>query len=357
MYSNTPKYNVIGIMSGTSLDGLDLAACTFHSVDSHWTYSIVTAETLPYPSELKEQLSGVFAADARHLSHFHALYGHYLGKQVANFTKRTGFPAHFVASHGHTIFHDPKAGFTTQIGDGAAIAMQSSLPVVCDFRTSDVAAGGQGAPLVPIGDKLLFSNYDACLNLGGIANISMDHQNQRIAYDICPVNMALNYFTQQLGLDYDADGAIARSGKTIQKTLDALKALDYFSQPFPKTLGREWFETEMLPLLRTDAQNKIPDILHTCVHLAASEIAATLNQFKLKNALITGGGAFNSFLIHCIRQQTDCKITLPEPLLINFKEALIFAFLGVLRWTHQTNCLASVTGASKNVTGGAIYLP
>jgi anhydro-N-acetylmuramic acid kinase len=169
--------------------------------------------------------------------------------------------------------------------------------------------------------------------------------------------MALNYLTQQLGLDYDADGAIARSGKTIQKTLDALKALDYFSQTFPKTLGREWFETEMRPLLQTHVPNRIPDILHTCVHLAASEIASNLNHFKLKNVLITGGGAFNTFLIDSIRQQTDCKIILPDPMLINFKEALIFAFLGVLRWTQQANCLASVTGAKKNVAGGAIYLP
>lgn len=344
-------------MSGTSLDGIDLAACTFRQVDGNWTFQIHATETLAYPNELKDQLSGLFAADARNYCRFQAFYGHYIGKQAANFIHKTGFKAHFIASHGHTIFHDPMAGYTAQIGDGAAIAIESSLPVVCDFRTTDVAAGGQGAPLVPIGDKLLFANYDACLNLGGIGNISFDYQNQRIAYDICPVNMALNYLTNQLGLEFDANGAIAKSGKTNQPILNKLKELDYFSQPFPKTLGREWFETKMLPLIQTHDLNKIPDILHTCVHLAASEIAATLNHFKLKNALITGGGAFNSFLIDCIGQQTDCKITLPEPILINFKEALLFAFLGVLRWTHQTNCLASVTGASKNVTGGAIYLP
>lgn len=357
MFSNTQEYNVIGLMSGTSLDGTDLAACTFRFINNQWTYNIVAAETRAYPNDLKTELAGLYAMDARNFSRFHAYYGHYLGKLVAEFALKTKFQAEFVASHGHTIFHDPQTGYTAQIGDGAAIAFQSKLPVVCDFRTSDVAAGGQGAPLVPIGDKLLFGSYDACLNLGGIANISMDYQGSRIAYDICPVNMAFNFLSNQLGFEYDDDGRMAESGKTIQALLNQFLQLDYFAQTFPKSLGREWFENNMLPLIKTDDKTQIPDLLRTCLDLASIQIANNLNKFNIKDVMVTGGGAFNKFLLNSIRKHTLCNIEVPDSVLVNFKEALIFAFLGVLRWNNQANCLASVTGANKNVCGGAIYLP
>jgi anhydro-N-acetylmuramic acid kinase len=261
-----------------------------------------------------------------------------------------------VASHGHTIFHNPLLHYTTQIGEGAAIAAGCGLPVVCDFRTGDVAAGGQGAPLVPLGDELLFGDYDYCLNLGGFANISMQSLNNRIAFDIVPANIILNHFANQRGKAYDPNGEIAASGQVQENLLQSLNDLAYYHIRPPKSLGREWVESEVLPLL-SDTGLELEDAACTfCEHIA-QQIAACLENGPQKKMLVTGGGAFNTYLVQRITALTQVKLIVPDVKTVNYKEALVFAFLGLLRMQAKPNCLASVTGASHNVSGGAVYLP
>jgi anhydro-N-acetylmuramic acid kinase len=280
-------------------------------------------------------------------------YGRLLGNFVKNFIKEYQIKADFVASHGHTVFHQPDKGFTAQIGDGAAIAAVAQLPVVCDFRTMDVALGGQGAPLVPIGDKLLFSDYHYCLNIGGIANISFDENGTRKAFDISPANMALNYFADKIGLPYDKDGELSKKGQLKNNLFQELNALDFYQIHSSKSLGREWFETFFLPIV-LKYNYSVEDSLRTLVEHIAFQIGKVCK--KQGNILITGGGAKNKFLIECIFKYTpSCQICIPDTLLIDYKEALIFAFLGLLRMEEQVNCLKSVTGAGKDSIGGAVY--
>ena len=357
MYSEKKNTNVIGLMSGTSLDGLDLAACTFHVDDNRIDFHIESAITIPYDAEMKRQLEGLYNADARAFAQFHATFGHYLGVQVARFVKSTGFHPDFVASHGHTVFHDPGAGFTSQIGDGAAIAIECGFQVVCDFRTTDVAAGGQGAPLVPIGDKLLFSSWDACLNIGGIANISFDVSGNRIAYDICPANMVLNYLAAKLGHSFDDNGLLASSGKVLYGLLEELLTLDYFHQSYPKSLGREWFEEKIMGHICEYSESSVPDLLCTFTEMIAVLVSKEVHAGQIHKMLVTGGGAHNGYLLQRLRYHCACELEVPDALIVNYKEALVFAFLGLLRMNNQHNCLSSVTGACRNVTGGAVYLP
>ncbi len=341
-------------MSGTSLDGLDIAFCEFRFDSGHWDYSIVHALTIPYSEAWSERLlllpdstaAGFAAAD-------HA-YGHLLGKLTREFIDKYHIKADFIASHGHTIFHQPDQGFTSQIGNGAAIKSETGLTVICDFRSGDVANGGQGAPLVPAGDKLLFSDYDYCLNLGGFSNISFDRQGDRIAFDICPVNIVLNELAQREGLPFDRDGEIAASGRTSIQLLDALDNLPFYRQSGPKSLGKEWVAEVIFPLLQSSGlSNK--DLLNTfCTHIA-HQLAVNTGTEKHKKILVTGGGAHNKYLISLIRYHISPQLIIPNTLTINYKEALIFAFLGVLRLRNEINCLKTVTGAKKDDSWGAIY--
>lgn len=351
-------YSVIGLMSGTSLDGVDVAYCRFY-YKNEWRFSIEKAEEIIYSKEWKERLSIAPTLSGLELSQLHVDYGVYLGTIVKEFIESKNSKVDFVASHGHTVFHTPHTGLTLQIGGGAAIAAQCGLPVICDFRTTDVAYGGQGAPLVPIGDSLLFNEYRFCLNLGGIANISFQQENNRLAFDICPVNMALNQLSQELGLEYDKDGIHAQEGTINPPLLKNLNALDFYSQDGPKSLGREWFETNFLPLINNPAIS-INDRLATVCEHAAIQIATTINKQSPSvedKLLITGGGAFNDYLIERIQHHTKATVVLPDVEIIKYKEALIFAFLGVLRIDGIDNCLSSVTGASKNSCSGALYMP
>jgi len=255
--------------------------------------------------------------------------------------------------YGHTIFHQPNNHLTTQIGNGANITAITKLPVICDFRSTDVALGGQGAPLVPIGDELLFSNYDYCINLGGIANISYKKDKQRIAFDICPVNMVLNYLSQKIGFNYDDKGKMASKGKTDKELLDKLNKLNYYKNTSPKSLGIEWIEKEIFPLLNT-SKISFEDQLSTFVAHIVLQISKTISGTN-KKIIITGGGAYNTYLIEQLNKATKNQIIIPSKEIIEFKEALIFAFLGVLRWRKEPNCLKSVTEAKNNNVGGCIY--
>ena len=348
-------HKVIGLMSGTSLDGLDLAFCTFSIEAEQYKFKIDACETVPYDAAWKSRLADLPLKDALTFVKTHTDYGHYVGQLVKSFVKRHDLQPDFVASHGHTIFHQPDKGLTSQIGDGAAIAAECGLPVVCDFRTSDVAYGGQGAPLVPVGDRLLFSEFDCCLNLGGFGNISYELDTLRIAFDTCPVNIVLNYLAGKAGLPYDEDGKLASNGNVIPSLLERLNSLQYYHHQPPKSLGREWVENEFLPMIST-GNFSLPDLLATVTEHIAFQIAACVPDSAV-NMVVTGGGAFNKYLISKLKSHTKVELMIPPADIINYKEALIFALLGLLRMNRIPNCLPSVTGARNAATGGTVYMP
>lgn len=342
--------NILGLMSGTSLDGTDLALC---DIDEHG-YRILVAETVPYDDTLRNKLATLEQASALEYVKVNVELGHYFGKIINDFIKRNNCHIDAIASHGHTIFHQPEIGLTTQIGDGNSIAAETGLPVVYDFRTLDVALGGQGAPLVPIGDELLFGEYDACLNLGGIANVSYRVDGKRIAYDICPCNMILNRLASRMNLAYDPDGQNARSGHVNQYLKSQLDNIEYYFINHPKSLGKEWFLKYFWPFFDSvDCSTK--DLLATAVEHIATQIALSLRRAGVKTLLVTGGGALNTYLVERVSAiEPSIDVTIPDELIINYKEALIFAFLGYLRLNRKINTLSSVTGAKMDSVGGVV---
>lgn len=350
------NFKVIGLMSGTSLDGLDIAYCHFKKGEKGWTYALKNATTLKYPSVWVEKLSTAQRLSGEELVGLDAAYGQFLGKACDDFRKRHKIKVDFIASHGHTIFHQPKKGFTYQLGDGTALHAGSGIPVVCDFRSLDVMLGGEGAPLVPVGDKFLFLEYDVCLNLGGIANLSMDVKGKRIAFDVCFSNMGLNYLMAKVGKEFDEDGAMSSEGKVYLPMLKELNRVYSLLRKRRPSLGREIFEQRIKPILDT-AGIKLKDKLNTFTLSCAKEIAyAILSSKKNSKVLCTGGGTFNSFFISQLLEQCGDNATLiiPEADIIKFKEAIVFAFLGVLKVRGEVNCLRSVTGAGRNSSSGTL---
>ena len=351
-------YHTIGVMSGTSLDGLDMAYCIFNFIENEWKYEVVAAETLAYQQNFKDTLSSIHKTSAQSISLFDIEYGRWIGETISDFiTKNNIKEIDFIASHGHTIFHQPEKRFTLQVGNGNSIAAASGCNVIYDFRKLDVALGGQGAPLVPVGDHLLFSDYTFCLNLGGFANISFVEKNKRIAFDICPVNIILNYIANKAGKDYDENGDMAASGKLNSGLLEQLNSLDFYQSDYPKSLGREWVEKNILPTL-DDETFPVEELMHTCCEHIAMQISSVINQHDKNhgNVLVTGGGAFNKFLIEKLKNKTKAEIILPGKKVINYKEALIFAFLGVLRMEQKINVYAGVTGASEDSCSGVLVI-
>ena len=353
---NKKSWNGIGVMSGTSLDGLDLAYCHFEKNSGGWDYKIMKAETFPYESCFRRQLAHATKCSALEYAKLHVELGEVIAKHINEWLEANDKPD-FIASHGHTIFHQPEIGLTTQIGSGAVIAAKTGIKTICDFRTTDVALHGQGAPLVPIGDELLFQEFDACLNLGGFSNISFRYNNRRIAFDISPCNMALNYLAKRSGLEYDSDGAMARSGHCLPMLLNELNNLDYYQKSHPKSLAKEWFDAIFLPILcKYLEENILQDCMRTVVEHISQQIAQSI-PFKNGKMLVTGGGTWNTFLIEKIQEKSRANVLVPDSLTINYKEALVFAFLGLLRLESSHNCLSSVTGSDSDNCGGAIYLP
>jgi anhydro-N-acetylmuramic acid kinase len=341
----------LGIMSGTSLDGVDLALCRFKENKGIWKYDILDAVTVPYTTNWESKLRSAHRLNVQDFLLLHNEYGKYIGNLAKQFLEKKPAPD-IISSHGHTIFHQPENGFTFQLGNGAAIAANTHITTISDFRSLDVALGGQGAPLVPVGDELLFREYDYCLNLGGIANISFDQNNERKAYDICPVNQVLNHLASQKHKLYDKDGEIGASGKIDISLLNSLNSLDYYSQKYPKSLSREWIEQNINTLL-TDSAISTEDQLATFYEHISYQISRSV--FTNGKIMVTGGGAKNKFLIKKLFEKLSCEIVIPDDQLIDFKEALIFAFLGVLRFTGRLNCFASVTGAKTDSIAGTIY--
>ena len=349
-------YNVIGTMSGTSLDGLDIAYCRFEFSENKWAFKINEAITVDFPNNLKKKLKRAINMPGLDLMKLDNQLGDFIGQSITDFITKNNIDQteiDCVSSHGHTIFHQPELKLTTQIGNGATISAITKLPVIFDFRTTDVALGGQGAPLVPIGDQLLFSEYDICINLGGIANISFDQNSKRIAFDICPVNIVLNKLAQELGFEYDKGGKIAESGKININLLEQLNRVNYYQKSHPKSLGIESIENEVFPIINTSTDS-IANKLCTFIEHIAIQLANNVKG-EGKTILLSGGGTFNTYLVQCIKKNTAQKIIIPSTQIIDFKEALIFAFLGVLRLRNENNCLKSVTGASQDNIGGCIY--
>ncbi|MDR2912314.1 MAG: anhydro-N-acetylmuramic acid kinase [Alistipes sp.] len=346
-------YTAIGLMSGTSLDGLDIVCANFCRSGDGWSYEITHADSVDYTPEWRERLRGAFYLSGEALTALDAEYGRHLGRCVTEFVGRHGLAGvDFVASHGHTVFHRPDLGYNLQIGNGAHLHAACGLPVVCDFRTLDVAFGGQGAPLVPIGDRLLFPDYDFCLNIGGFANVSFDCGSARIAYDLCPANYTLNRLMRTRGKEYDEDGATARSGRVNRQLLEALDALEYYHRPPPKSLAQEWVDAWVAPLV-DGCDDSFENIAATLTEHSARRIAAALRPAS--RVLVTGGGAYNGFLLERVREHVAAELVVPARAIVDFKEALIFAFLGLRRVLGFPNCLASVTGATHDVSSGVCY--
>ena len=344
----------IGLMSGSSLDGLDIALVQFSSAEGQYTYRIETAETIPYPKHWQDQLAEAFHHKPDELVTLDKSYGDYLGQRVHSFVKKHNVKPSFVASHGHTVFHKPEQRYTLQIGDGQALADACGLIVINDFRTEDVSKGGQGAPLVPIGDQLLFGDYEFCLNIGGIANISYAFNGKRIAYDICIANQALNWLSRQEGLNYDKDGLLARRGHLDSMLLETLNNNTFYHQAPPKSLGREFFETFQKETLK---HYPTVDALASFTEHIAMQIAQAIDGLPEGKMLVTGGGAHNRYLIERIQSHTRHQVVVPDRQTVDYKEALVFALLGLLRLEGRVNVLSSVTGAPSDSCSGKIWHP
>ncbi|MDI5895723.1 anhydro-N-acetylmuramic acid kinase [Flavobacterium algoritolerans] len=351
------KYTIIGVMSGTSLDGVDLAHIVFTVKNNKWDFQILESETVSYSIDWlnKLKIAVDFSKDA--LEKLNQDYTQLLAVIISDFIEKYEIKdLDAVCSHGHTILHQPQNGFTLQIGNLHEIATLINQTVVCDFRVQDVQLGGQGAPLVPIGDRILFSEYEYCMNLGGFSNVSFEQNNKRIAFDISPVNTVLNFYANQLGLDYDDKGRISRTGICNKDLLNELNALDFYQKKHPKSLGFEFVKETILPIIETYSI-PIEDKLHTFTEHVALQIALALPN-KNESLFITGGGAYNDFLIERIQYHLpQIKIIIPSAKILEFKEALIFALLGVLKLRGEINVLSSVTGAKTDHSSGTIYSP
>lgn len=349
------KYNVIAVMSGTSLDGIDIIYASY-SFNSSWNFKIKYSETLKYTKNWKEVLRNLVHNSTEELQSVDEKYSAYLGNVILGFIAKYNIEAiDFVASHGHTALHQPDDGLTYQIGNRQILSDTLNKKVICDFRIQDVELGGQGAPLVPIGDRLLFHNYDYCLNLGGFANISYEYYTKRIAYDICAVNIVLNHYVSKLNFDYDAEGQLASKGIVHKELLRQLNELSYYKDNPPKSLGLEWVELNIFPLI--DRFNlHTEDVLRTYVEHIAIQISQVLEQGQ-RSLLVTGGGVYNEFLILRLKSLSNFEIVIPSMELIEYKEALIFGLLGVLKERNDVNCLKSVTGAKHDHSSGRILFP
>ena len=348
-------------MSGTSLDGLDLAYCHIWEEADYWKFDIIKTKSISYSQEMQDKLKNTIYLPADELLILHNTYGTWLGQQAREFIGDNNLNVDAIASHGHTTHHKPEHRLTFQVGSGQHLANASGCKVVCDFRTNDVALGGPGAPLVPIGDRLFFGEYDFCLNLGGISNVSFEKDGERIAYDIGLANMILNYITRKNGLDYDKGGNLARNGTPNSQMLSNLNDLEYYSLPFPKSIGYEWFVEKVAPIVdRTE--DRMENLLCTGVHHICEQVALQIksNLEKSKNTVfVTGGGALNIFMLEMLQERlgNSVRIVPVGNRIIEFKEALVFALMGVLRLEHKTNVLCSVTGATSDSSSGVVFLP
>ncbi len=349
------RMRIIGCMSGTSLDGMDLAFCQFSEQEGIVVFEIIKAKTYSYSSTWKKRLKSSMRLSALELLILDKDFGELTAELICEFIEEFRLKdIDYIASHGHTVFHQPEQQLTLQIGNGISIAEGTNISVINDFRSLDVALGGQGAPLVPVGDRQLFSDYDYCLNLGGFSNVSFEKNGQRIAYDIAPANLVFNFFAEKLGVEFDENGSLGEKGELDYDLLRRLNRIAFYEQSYPKSLGKEWLDAEFLPIISSQMKNA--DILRTLYEHVAIQVATVLVKENSKT-LITGGGAFNGFLIKLIREKSHSEIIIPNNEIIDFKEALIFDFLGYLRIKNRVNVLKSVTGAFRDSCSGNVIYP
>lgn len=356
-------YKVIGIMSGSSLDGIDMVFTELQELGGNWQYEIKEATCISYDKFWHQKLQQSITLSAKDYLLLHTAYGEFTGQKINEFIEERNLQhqVSLISSHGHTTFHLPEKRMTHQLGDGAAIAATTKLPVVSDLRSMDIAFGGQGAPIVPLGEKLLFKDYKYFLNIGGIANISIHQLNEVIAFDICAANRVLNMLAETIGLAFDDEGKLSSRGRVNEDLLDKLNRLEYYKLPAPKSLANS-FGTDIVYPLLTSYNMNVEDTLRTYIEHICFQIKNTLNGFKeekTQQLFITGGGAFNSFLIKRLQEtleENNFEIVIPADDIIKYKEALIMALLGALRWREQYTSLSSVTGASRNSIGGALWL-
>lgn len=351
-------------MSGSSLDGLDIVYTQLEEVRGQWKFEIQQAECIPYTEDWVSDLSRAGETSVPEFLKLNTRYGRYLGEKINEFITRHGIDhnVHFIASHGHTVFHEPANHTSTQIGDGATIAAVTGLPVISDLRSLDVALGGQGAPIVPIGDKLLFGSFDYWLNIGGIANVTVRDGESMLAFDICPANQIMNALAQREGKEFDYEGEMAQQGKVLQGVLSSLNHQDYYKQAPPKSLSNEAAKQLAFPIL-FESEHSTNDMLRTVVQHIVEQIAEAVKKYphgKEKASLLaTGGGALNNFLADQLREALaplNVHVVVPYEQVANFKEALVMALIGALRWREETNAMASVTGASRDSVGGALWM-
>ena len=346
-------------MSGSSLDGVDMALCEFKYENDKTEWQIIKAETITYSNDWIKKLKSLPVGSSRDIAISDFQIGYLFGDMINGFLGNENID--FIASHGHTLFHFPELATTCQIGNGAAIASRTGVSTICDFRSMDMGFGGQGAPLASIADRYLFSEFDALVNLGGISNISFNYPDKTIAYDISPCNQLLNHLVSELNIEYDKDGHIAKKGRINNSLLGGLLNFGYFALPIPKSLDNNFIKENFFPVLDT-AKCSIEDKLATSVELIAKTLIDELIKYKIPNkepnkVILTGGGAKNTFLVNQIRKKSvNIDILVPDMQIVDFKEALMIAYMGFLRVNGKTNVLYSATGARQDSIGGAVYL-
>lgn len=346
----------IGLMCGTSHDGLDIADVAFEKNENQWSFEVHATASIPLPESLKRRIDTPFSLSALEFVTLDRDFATFCATQVSAFIQNTGSGASFISSHGVTMFHVPAQCIACQLGSGAIISALTGLSVISDFRLQDVMKGGQGAPLVPGADRLLFADKQFTLNLGGFANVTDLRHTAPLGFDICACNLLLNRLVKRLGLAFDPQGENARRGKLVPDLLDALNALEYFRLSPPKSLGYEWFEQAVQPVLRDFEHLNTQDLLCTATEHIATQIARYLDDASAA-CLVTGGGAHNDFLLDRLKVHALSGIVKPSDELVDFREAIAFAFLGALRLSGIPNALASVTGARQDTCAGALYLP
>lgn len=348
------EISIAGVMSGTSLDGLDIAVCNFKFLNNKFNFNILQAETIQYDEYWIKRLSKAHTFSARDFLLLNNEFGRFIGKTVKDFSEKVNLNIDWIASHGHTIMHEPDNLMTVQIGNGASILAESNIPCVTDFRNLDVCLGGQGAPLVPFGDFHLFNDYEACLNIGGFSNITVLSQQEPLAFDVCPANILLNHYSRKLGFAFDFDGQIAETGNINANLLIDLNQIECFNLFPRKSMSREWIEIIINEIIEPN-NLEIKDILRTLVEFISIQIVKVVNYYKIDNVLLSGGGAHNSFLVNNLMQNSSVNFVVPDQKIIDFKEALIFAFLGFMRINNLNNVFSSITGASMNTCSGIIW--
>ena len=353
----------LGIMSGTSLDGIDICYVEFKKEDDSY-FKIINSKTFKYNSIWLNKLSDVHLKNDLQIKKIDLEYGMLISQKIIEFKNDNNISnLDFISSHGHTVKHKPPY-YSIQIGNGKVIRDLTNVTTINDFRSQDIRLGGQGAPLVPIGDKYLFGNYDSCLNLGGIANISFGNSGNIKAFDVCGCNILLNKYSKIYDREFDEFGQLSSRGRVIPELIESLDSISYNQIEGPKSLDKEKLLKDNYKVIDEYLANKSDidlkrigyDVLATIVEHISNEIFSVVSkQNNLKNILITGGGAKNIFLIEQIKRKINCSVIIPDEILVDYKEALIFAFMGKLRLQNKINCLKTVTGSKKDHSSGTIF--